>query len=90
MPGISGFKNKIKRLSKANLAPLVGSPVSIVFMDEDGEILWEEGVNYNTGVLAVPLPCSIDEWEERNILEDRKKKKLSTNKLCKPETSSRA
>ena len=40
---------------------------SIVYMDVEGNYLWEDGVEYNDSVLAVTLPMSIDEWEQNNI-----------------------
>ncbi len=37
-------------------------------MDRDRNYLWEEGVNYNpTGVLAVPLPMTAEEWVEQGL-----------------------
>lgn len=64
MSGYSGFLSRIKKCQKL-LSVLLAPPIrSIVYMDQDGEPIWEEGVEYNkTGVLAVPLPMSMDEWE---------------------------
>jgi hypothetical protein len=65
MSGYSGFSSRIKRCQK-QLSVIFAPPVkSVVYMDQDGVILWEEGVEYNsTGVLVVPLPLTLDEWEE--------------------------
>ena len=53
-------------MGNASLVALHGPLVSVVYMDDDGEIMWEEGVNYNSSLLAVPLPCnSIEEWGSR-------------------------
>ena len=47
-------------------------------MDDNREILWEEGVEYNAGgVLVVPLPMLVDEWEQQNILNDNLLPKIS-------------
>lgn len=64
MSGYSGFASRIKKCQKL-LSVLFDRPiVSIVFMDQDGELLWEEGVEYNRlGVLAVPIPLGLDDWE---------------------------
>ncbi len=47
---------------------------SIVYMGENGNILWDENANYSSGLLAVPLPMSLEQWEEmsnRYILQQR-------------------
>lgn len=65
MGGISHLKNRTKKLGKASFVALQGRRHSIVYIDNKGNILWEEGVNYNSGVLAVPPPCKSDEeWED--------------------------
>ncbi len=65
MGGISHLKNRTKKLGKASFEALQGKKQSIVYIDTEGNILWEEGANYNSGVLAVPLPCTSDEdWED--------------------------
>ena len=68
MAGLAGLASRIKKCEK-RLALLNHQPiVSVVFMDECGEVIFEDGVEYNhRGVLAVPLLTSIDEWEEKNI-----------------------
>ena len=63
MGGVSQLKSKIKKLSRSSLDVLEGSKRSIVYIDTDDNILWDDNVVYNDGVLAVPLPMSIDEWE---------------------------
>ncbi len=78
MPGISHLKNRTKKLSRDSFDVLKGRLQSIVYMDENGNILWDENVNYNSGLLAVPLPVSLEQWEEmtdRYILQQRTKKK---------------
>ena len=65
MGGISHLKNRTKKLAKESFQALQGKKQSIVYIDTEGNILWEEDVNYNSGVLAVPLPCKSDEeWED--------------------------
>lgn len=37
-------------------------------MDQDGEMILEDGIEYNeSGVLLVPMPMGLDEWEESYI-----------------------
>lgn len=68
MSGYSGFASRIKKCQKLLSVIFAPPVVSVVFMDQDGEIIWEEGVNYNsTGVLVVPLPLGLDEWEMNNF-----------------------
>lgn len=64
MAGIDGLLKRAKKC-KDYLSKLTRPPKrSIVYMDRDGEILWEDGVEYNKkGVLAAPLPMSAEEWE---------------------------
>lgn len=65
MSGYSGFSSRIKKCQKMLSALFAPPIVSFVFMDQNGEMLWEEGVEYNDqGVLALPLPLGLDEWEE--------------------------
>jgi len=71
MSGYSGLVSRIKKCQKV-CSFITRTPIrSIVFMDKDGELIWEEGVNYNKkGLLAVPLPMSIEDWEKRNYEEN--------------------
>lgn len=63
MAGIEHLRNKIEKLSKNTRK--TEKIESIVYMDEHGELLWEENVKYNsTGVLAVPCLVGMDEWEK--------------------------
>jgi hypothetical protein len=63
VPGISHLKNRAKKLGSDSLDALQGRRHSIVYMDIDGNVLWDEKVNYNNGVLAVPPPMSLEEWQ---------------------------
>jgi len=71
MPGYAGFLNRLKKLEK-KLSVLLAPPIrSVIFMDSDGELIIEEGVEYNkTGVLAVPMPMSMDEWEGKYAIKN--------------------
>ena len=74
MGGISHLKNRAKKLSRDSFDVLKGRTHSVVYMDENRNILWEENVNYNEGVLAVPAPMSLGQWQERcnrHILQQR-------------------
>lgn len=64
MAGIAGLTSKIRRCEKALFILHRKPKQSIVFMDRDRNILWEDGVEYNDGVLAVPLQMTIEEWEQ--------------------------
>ena len=64
MVGISRLKNRAKKLSKESYNVLKGRRHSIVYMDADRNLLWNEKVNYNSGVLAVPLRMTLEQWEE--------------------------
>lgn len=63
MPGISHLKNRTKKLGRDSFEALQGRRHSIVYMDAARNILWDENVNYNSGVLALPPPMSIEEWQ---------------------------
>lgn len=64
MSGYSGFSSRLKKCQKLLSVLLAPPVVSVVFMDQNGELIWEDGIEYNeSGVLAVPLPVSLDEWE---------------------------
>ncbi len=64
MPGISHLKNRTKKLGRDSFEALQGRKHSIVYMDTSGNILWDEKVLFNEmGVLAVPPPMSLEEWQ---------------------------
>lgn len=63
---ITHFKNRVKELSKISFDTLKDRRNNIVYMDDEGNVLWEEGVNYNVGVLAVPLPLTAEQWQQKN------------------------
>jgi hypothetical protein len=68
MSGISGILGRVRKCGK--IFTLLNKPrvQSIVYMNSEGEILWEEGVEYNpTGVLVVPQRMTLEEWESANI-----------------------
>jgi hypothetical protein len=65
VPGISHLKNRTKKLGKDSFDALRGRMHSIVYMDTEGNILWDKKVNYNSGVLAVPSPMTLAQWQER-------------------------
>ena len=68
MSGLAGLVGRIKKCQKVFSMMTKVPKRSVVYMDENREILWEDGVEYNAGgVLVVPLPVTIDQWEQRNI-----------------------
>ena len=68
MAGIVGLTSRIKRCEKALFILQRKPKSSFVYMDKDGNYLWDDDVEYNDeGVLALPLPMTLDEWEFRNI-----------------------
>lgn len=74
MAAITHLKNRTKKLSRESFDALKGRRHSIVYMDNTGNILWDENVLYNEGVLAVPLLLSIEQWGreamERGKIDD--------------------
>lgn len=64
MSGVSQLKSKIKKLSRTSFEIMRGQRHSVVYMDRDGRILWDDRVNYTDGVLAVPLPETCEEWQQ--------------------------
>ena len=65
MAGISHLKNRAKKLSRDSFEALRGRRHSIVYMDAGRNLLWNEKVNYNSGVLAVPLRMTLEQWVEK-------------------------
>lgn len=65
MGGVSQLKSKIRKLSRTSFDAMQGQKHSIVYMDKDGTILWDDRVNYHDGVLAVPMTMSVEEWEQQ-------------------------
>lgn len=66
MSGINHLKTRIKRIEKTSKTTLAGPVRSVVYMDDDGNLLFEEGVKYNDGLLVVVKPAkTIEEWERR-------------------------
>ena len=66
MAGISHLKNRTKKLGKESFDVLKGRRHSIVYMDDERNILWDKNVLYNSGVLAVPSPMTQEQWEGKH------------------------
>ena len=60
MSGISAIASKLRNLGKKTKPEV--KKVSVVFFDIDGTIDWPD--NPADGVLLVPRPMTIKEWEE--------------------------
>lgn len=71
MSGFSALLSRVKKCQKICSIMNRTPKKSFVVMDSDGNLLWEEGVEYTQIVLALPLPMTIDEWEDNNIKESR-------------------
>ena len=66
MAGLSGLFGRVKKCQKT-FSLLNRTPKrSIVYMDVGGNYLWEDGVEYNESVLAIPEPMTVEEWEQNN------------------------
>ena len=66
MAGLSGLISRAKKCEKV-FSLLNRTPKqSIVYMDIEGNLLIEDGVDYNDAVLAIPEPMTVDEWEQSN------------------------
>jgi hypothetical protein len=71
MSGISGIFARVRKCGKLFSSLHKPRVQSIVYMNRAGEILWEEGVEYNpNGVLVIPQRMTLEDWESANILED--------------------
>ena len=67
MAGQTELSNRLKKCEKTYNFSHRKRKQSVVYMNRDGEYLWEEGVEYHPGVLAIPLQMTIEEWEQNNI-----------------------
>jgi hypothetical protein len=66
MAGISALLSKLKNLqNKTKTDP---KKVSVVYFGLDGKIEWPD--NCNDGVLAVPKPMTMKEWENVDFSQD--------------------
>jgi len=59
---ITTHKNTLKRLTKINSEQSPSEYISVVYMDENGDVEWPENPN-SKGVLAVPKSMTLDAWE---------------------------
>ena len=76
---MSAFSALLSRVKKCQKICSIMNRIpkrSFVDIDLDGNLLWEEGVEYTQIVLAVPLPMTMDEWEENNIRDSSLRYKL--------------
>lgn len=66
MAGYAAIGSRITKCQKRMSVLFAPKVESIVYMDQEGNLLWDENVEYNSsGVLAVPLQLSLDEWERK-------------------------
>lgn len=70
MAGCDRLNSRIDKLSKRIIPP--ARKISIVFQNKDGTVTIPENVN-ESGVLLVPHPMTLEEWEQMNIERDRDK-----------------
>lgn len=68
MAGYSGLAGRLKKC-QSKLSHLIRKPIrSVVFTDKNGDLIIEDGVEYNErGVLAIPQPMDFNEWEQFNM-----------------------
>ena len=63
MAGLNAIASKMKHLSSVSNEKARGRQVSVVYMDDNGNIDWPDNPN-SSGVLVVPKPCKcLDEWQ---------------------------
>lgn len=74
MGNISKHQSTIKRLAKINSEKNPTKLISVVYMNDDGTIDYPE--NCAPGVLVVPKPMTIENWEKAGIQENQNSKKL--------------
>ena len=68
MSGWSSAQSRIRHLGKKSQVVEQGNRVSVVYMDDDGNIDWPP--NPAAGVLVVPHPCKTNrEWQDNLLLE---------------------
>ena len=60
---ISKYKKQIKNLQ--NLVSPKENITYTVYMDENGNVLWNENCNYSKGVLVIPLPLNKEAWSAK-------------------------
>ena len=69
MAGKTELSNRLKKCEKGYRLANKPNKRGVAYVDENGDLILEDGVEYNDGVLAVPLPMTLEEWEQRNIDE---------------------
>ncbi len=70
MAGISHLKNRAKKLSRDSFEALRGRRHSIVYMDADRNLLWDEKVLYNDALLAIPYAVTVAQWVKKYGQQD--------------------
>lgn len=75
MSGKTELLNRLKKCEKGYRLANKQNKRGVAYVDDNGELILEPGIVYNDGVLAVPLPMTIEEWEQKNIDEGKKDKK---------------
>lgn len=63
--GVGALESVVQRIK--NKLPTKNTKVSVVYTDQDGSLILDEETEYNSGVLAVPLPMTEEEWERTNL-----------------------
>lgn len=59
--GVNALESIVQRIK--NKLPSRVKRVSVVYTDQDGNLILDDETEYNSGVLAVPLPMNEEEWE---------------------------
>ena len=59
--GVGALESAVQRVK--NKLPRRNNRVSVVYTDLDGNLILGPDKEYNSGVLAVPLPMTEKEWE---------------------------
>lgn len=59
--GVNALESVVGRLKRK--LPRKNNKISVVYMNKNGSINFDEDKEYNAGVLAVPLPVTEEEWE---------------------------
>jgi hypothetical protein len=65
MSGLNAINSKLRYLKSVSVEKAKGRQVSVVYMDEDGQIDWPQNPNQNGGCLVVPRALTMKRWIEK-------------------------
>ncbi len=66
MAGLSAIHSKLRTLNNISIAKIKGRQQSVVYMNDNREIVWPEFPNQNGGCLVVPYALTTERWAEKH------------------------